>query len=294
MLIYKAEHKLNKCKYIGLTKRDTLDKRKKEHLKGDLFFDIYLQREPTNYEWSILEYCNDEKELKEKEIYYIKKYRSNERGFGFNIHPGGTPKWALHKKNKKTKEEERKQELHRNEREHIKGIRFLIKYHYFDGFITWNKNFYFDDKNYDISDYERTIKELKKRYRLRKRIYNKNYVSEYRKYNETYSTTWFDEIKEYKYRGEIRKHRVGWSTHKDISNGNYMTKLEYNEKLNKIEEKIKDKKEYIKKKKIEEKDWEKRIVEEKIKKKLKDEKEWEDRLNFYSNQRFDFFDKLNR
>ena len=247
MLIYKAEHKLNKCKYIGLTKRDTLDKRKKEHLKGDLFFDIYLQREPTNYEWSILEYCNDEKELKEKEIYYIKKYRSNERGFGFNIHPGGTPKWALHKKNKKTKEEERKQELHRNEREHLQSIRRIIRYdiRYDSEELRDFEKYGFDIKGYmnnhgyiHLLDYVNTIKELKKRYRLRKRIYDKDYRSKDRKYNETEESESFWIPEEYKYRGEIRIHDVYKHNRWDIANNNYMTKLEWEEKLNRIEEKI--------------------------------------------------------
>ena len=66
MIIYKATNKINGKSYIGQTTKE-LDERIKGHLNSNknLYFHKALEKYSIdNFEWTILEECNDENELK--------------------------------------------------------------------------------------------------------------------------------------------------------------------------------------------------------------------------------------
>lgn len=90
--IYCIKNKINNKVYIGLSKN--LERRKIQHiscLRGGYHFNTKLQNAfnkygEENFEWSILEYT-DLDSLSDKEVYYIKKFNSVEKGY--NIENGG-------------------------------------------------------------------------------------------------------------------------------------------------------------------------------------------------------------
>lgn len=105
--IYMIENKINKKIYIGFSVN--LKRRWSEHLselKRNKHENKYLQNSYNKYglksfQLKILEICSKEK-LIEREIYYIKKYKSTDKKFGYNMTTGGdgtpglkrTKKWA--------------------------------------------------------------------------------------------------------------------------------------------------------------------------------------------------------
>lgn len=92
MIIYKITNNINNKVYIGKAKN--LKQRIKKHLwcvKNNI--NRYLYDAIKHYKWknfsvSILEECVD-KNANKKEIYYIKKYKSNDKKFGYNMTNGG-------------------------------------------------------------------------------------------------------------------------------------------------------------------------------------------------------------
>lgn len=80
-VIYKATNLINGKSYIGQTKRD-LETRKKEHLKrkGYTFHSALEKYGIENFEWSILEECEDDK-LNEREIFWIDYYDTYNNGY---------------------------------------------------------------------------------------------------------------------------------------------------------------------------------------------------------------------
>jgi group I intron endonuclease len=94
--IYKITNKINNKIYIGQTIR-TLNKRIDEYkktLKKGILFNDYLHKAFQKYGFdsflfTVIEDIDSIDELNEKEIFYIKKYNSNHRAFGYNIQPGG-------------------------------------------------------------------------------------------------------------------------------------------------------------------------------------------------------------
>jgi group I intron endonuclease len=92
MLIYKVTNKLNGKIYIGKTKQ-TLSKRKIAH------YERVKYNSPTNFHnalrlyskddfiWEVLMECNDENELNQYEIHFIKKYDTYKTGY--NMTEGG-------------------------------------------------------------------------------------------------------------------------------------------------------------------------------------------------------------
>ena len=93
--IYKISCLSNNKIYIGLSQN--LEQRIKTHISKlnhgnhinnhlQSAWDLYGEE---NFKFDIIEYCDNLEELKEKEIYYIAKFKSDDRRYGFNITAGG-------------------------------------------------------------------------------------------------------------------------------------------------------------------------------------------------------------
>lgn len=101
MIVYKYTNKLNGKAYIGITTR-TLEQRHREHLKqmgdGNYFHNALLKYKPDNFKLEILIETDNLDELKEKEKYYIKKYKTfaySENPEGYNCTLGGDGAFGL-------------------------------------------------------------------------------------------------------------------------------------------------------------------------------------------------------
>jgi group I intron endonuclease len=121
--IYKIKCLENNKKYIGQTKN--LIKRKNEHfreLKRNKHHSKYMQRTFNKYgiekfEFKILEIC-DINNVDEKEVYWIKFYKSTEKKYGFNSESGGN-------KNKKLSEETKNKISFKNKKHYEKNKKIL-------------------------------------------------------------------------------------------------------------------------------------------------------------------------
>lgn len=93
MLIYKALNvELNKS-YIGQTTQ-ILNKRKIQHESligndNNYFHNALGKYGVENFKWVILEECQSQDELDYLETYYIKKFKTNNKEFGYNSTTGG-------------------------------------------------------------------------------------------------------------------------------------------------------------------------------------------------------------
>lgn len=92
--IYCIENLVNGKKYIGLS-RNIFQRfnRHKNSLNGGYHTNEHLQSAwnkygENNFSFSIIEVCNED-ELKNKEIYYIKEYNTQNRKYGYNKTSGG-------------------------------------------------------------------------------------------------------------------------------------------------------------------------------------------------------------
>ena len=94
MIVYICKNTLNNKVYIGITKRQTLDKRKYEHqyaslnpnkYKSIIFYNSIRKYGFDKFEWDILHECDTIEELYQKEEYYILKYDSTNREKGYNM-----------------------------------------------------------------------------------------------------------------------------------------------------------------------------------------------------------------
>lgn len=86
MVIYKTINKVNNKIYIG----KDLHNNSKYLGSGKLLKLAIKKYGKENFEKTLLEKCNSEKELCEKEIYWINKLDSTNRKIGYNITFGGT------------------------------------------------------------------------------------------------------------------------------------------------------------------------------------------------------------
>lgn len=97
MLIYQCLNKINGKSYIGKT-INTLKRRKREHYKpcewkrqlNSIFYKALRKYKKSDFEWHIIERCKNIDELNNKEIYYIKKFKSLIKENGYNMTLGGT------------------------------------------------------------------------------------------------------------------------------------------------------------------------------------------------------------
>lgn len=93
--IYKIENKINGKVYIGLTKNykdrmkthcRSMNKKQTKHLP---LYKSMAKHGIINFEFSIIENGLSEEDVGEREIFYIKKYNSQNKDFGYNVLPGG-------------------------------------------------------------------------------------------------------------------------------------------------------------------------------------------------------------
>ena len=83
---------VNNKKYIGITKQ-TMNRRARNEGKGYKhcvkFYNAITKYGFENFSYIIIEDNLSFQEAKEKEIYYINKYKTNDRRFGYNLSSGG-------------------------------------------------------------------------------------------------------------------------------------------------------------------------------------------------------------
>lgn len=96
MIIYKATNKANGKIYIGQTIR-SLEYRKSQHFRDAknnkrrtvYFHNAIYKYGEENFEFEIIDTAEIQEELDQKEIYWIKFYKSNKEEFGYNLDSGG-------------------------------------------------------------------------------------------------------------------------------------------------------------------------------------------------------------
>lgn len=94
MTIYKITNKINGKTYIGKTEK-SLNERWKHHLKhvkkgtNRYLYDAIRYYGINNFSIEKIEEVADKSELNQKEIYWIKQLKSNNKNFGYNMTEGG-------------------------------------------------------------------------------------------------------------------------------------------------------------------------------------------------------------
>ena len=90
-ILYEHRNKLNGKRYIGITSNKT--KRwygKGKHYEGSPYFWAAIQKYGwDNFEHNILIFDLSLSEANALEIHYIKKYKTNDKSFGYNLESGG-------------------------------------------------------------------------------------------------------------------------------------------------------------------------------------------------------------
>jgi group I intron endonuclease len=85
MIIYKTTNLINNKIYIGKDKRND-----PKYLGSGVKIILAIKKYgKKNFNKEILEYCNSEEELNEKEMLWIQKFNSTDRNLGYNITVGG-------------------------------------------------------------------------------------------------------------------------------------------------------------------------------------------------------------
>lgn len=88
-IIYKATNMINNKIYIGYT-TTTLKNRMRQHKYGKSYFGKSIKKYGfENFKWEILEDNILKENIRDREIYYIKNYNSNNSKFGYNLTDGG-------------------------------------------------------------------------------------------------------------------------------------------------------------------------------------------------------------
>ncbi|MFW6246615.1 MAG: GIY-YIG nuclease family protein [bacterium] len=93
-IIYQIKNKINNKKYVGQTIRTLID-RINDYKRGygnDYINNAFNKYGWDNFEFTIIDTASTIDELNNKEIYYINKYNSNNKNFGYNIESGGDNK----------------------------------------------------------------------------------------------------------------------------------------------------------------------------------------------------------
>jgi len=91
-VIYKATNRINGKCYIGQTTQG-IDRRILEHSyknSGCRYFKNAINKYgKVNFDWEILCDCDSEFEINDKECFYINKYKTFDKEFGYNLNKGG-------------------------------------------------------------------------------------------------------------------------------------------------------------------------------------------------------------
>lgn len=95
--VYITENLINNKKYIGQHKSDVFDMNYKG--SGKILKRAFKKYGKENFKTSILEKCNTQKELDEKEIYWITYYNADQSDDFYNICKGGSTGRAMQGKN---------------------------------------------------------------------------------------------------------------------------------------------------------------------------------------------------
>lgn len=85
MIIYKITNLINNKIYVG----QDIKNNPNYYGSGNLIILAIKKHGKENFKKEILEYCSNEKELDEREIYWIKELKSTNREIGYNICEGG-------------------------------------------------------------------------------------------------------------------------------------------------------------------------------------------------------------
>jgi len=144
MIIYKATNRINKKCYVGQT-ISTLSKRRSKHIytanriATTYFHKALIFNGVDNFDWEILDECEDIDTLNNLEIYYIKEY--NSFGDGYNLNEGGGSSYGFKHslETKKILSEQRKGKIgKKHTEEHKKYISEVMK----------NQNKFFGEDNH--------------------------------------------------------------------------------------------------------------------------------------------------
>jgi len=100
MRIYKVTNKENGKVYIGQTTQP-FEVRKAQHEYGHGAFYFGNALKKYDFDWEIIKECSSIDELNKMEEYFIKKYKSNIKKFGYNLRSGGSN--SLHSEETKKK-----------------------------------------------------------------------------------------------------------------------------------------------------------------------------------------------
>jgi len=100
MRIYKVTNKENGKVYIGQTTQP-FEVRKAQHEYGHGAFYFGNALKKYDFDWEIIKECSSIDELNKMEEYFIKKYKSNIKKFGYNLRSGGDN--SLHSEETKKK-----------------------------------------------------------------------------------------------------------------------------------------------------------------------------------------------
>lgn len=96
-LIYKITNNINNKVYIGQTTRGFLERyneyksdfKNKSKSNNIYLYNSFIKYGFNNFKFEIIDTANSIDELNEKEITYIKEYKTTDREFGYNLHDGG-------------------------------------------------------------------------------------------------------------------------------------------------------------------------------------------------------------
>lgn len=133
MVVYKITNIINSKVYIGCTTKTVEERFKKHCLKRNntIFGKAIKSYGRDNFTIEIIETCLSEKDMFEKEIFWIKEFKSNNRDFGYNMTEGGDrgavyygeDNWSFGRKNEKLSELNKSRKGQKQTKEHIENVR---------------------------------------------------------------------------------------------------------------------------------------------------------------------------
>ena len=125
MRIYKVTNKENGKVYIGQTTQPfEVRKAQHEYGHGTFYFGNALKK--YDFDWEVIKECKTIDELNKMEEYFIEKYKSNIKEFGYNLRSGGDN--SLHSDRTKKKMSVSKSNMSEETKEKIRQSRIGKKH----------------------------------------------------------------------------------------------------------------------------------------------------------------------